>query len=314
MSRLGADVLLLTTAGVWGVTFVVQKDIGHLPPLAFVAARFAVSGLAVAPLAFLEGRARGFPLRSARGRWRSPSLGASLQQAGLATTSATNGGFLTACYVVLTPFVVWTLSGARPRAIVLAAGAVSLAGAWLLAAGGGPARPPTIGDGLVLMSDLAWATQIALTPIYLGRTERPLSLAFSQYAVCSALAAAASVVFETAEAGAFLAAAPAILFAGLVSGGLGYTLQIVGQHYTPPAEAAYSAVAGEPVRRACGIGPAPRAADPRRRRGPRAHSCRRGGRRTRAGACEPKGSARLNATLRGEKAEPLRRPSALPQH
>ena len=61
MSRLGADVLLLTTAGVWGVTFVVQKDIGHLPPLAFVAARFAVSGLAVAPLAFLEGKRAGLP-------------------------------------------------------------------------------------------------------------------------------------------------------------------------------------------------------------------------------------------------------------
>ena len=183
MSRLGADVLLLTTAGVWGVTFVVQKDIGHLPPLAFVAARFAVSGLAVAPLAFLEGKRAGLPAAQRAWPLAVGSLGASLQQAGLATTSATNGGFLTACYVVLTPFVVWTLSGARPRAIVLAAGAVSLAGAWLLAAGGGPARPPTIGDGLMLMSDLVWATQIALTPIYLGRTERPLSLAFSQYAV-----------------------------------------------------------------------------------------------------------------------------------
>ena len=51
MTRLGADALLMTTAFIWGVTFVVQKDIGALPPLAFVAARFALSALAVAEAA-----------------------------------------------------------------------------------------------------------------------------------------------------------------------------------------------------------------------------------------------------------------------
>ena len=190
LGRLGADSLLLATSAIWGVTFVVQKDIGALPPLAFVAARFAVSALAVAPLALLEGRRAGWPVPPRA--WRLAAaiglmlfLGASLQQAGLATTSATNGGFLTACYVVLTPFVVWALSRRRPRAIVLAAGAVSLIGAWLLATGGGPTRPPTIGDGLVLLADLAWATGIALTPIFLVKTERPLTLAFSQFALCA---------------------------------------------------------------------------------------------------------------------------------
>ena len=242
-SRLGADALLLATALVWGVTFVVQKDIGPLPPMAFVSARFAVSALAVAPLMVLERRRA---TRSvAPGAWGLAAvigvmlfLGASLQQIGLATTSATNAGFLTACYVVLTPFVVWALSRTRPRAIVLAGSAVSLAGAWLLATGGGPAAPPTAGDGLVLLADLAWATGIALTPIYLVRTERPLTLAVSQYLVCAALAALASAAFETAAPAAFLAAAPEILFAGLVSGALGYTLAIIGQRHTPPAEAA----------------------------------------------------------------------------
>ncbi len=244
LSRLGADSLLLATSAIWGVTFVVQKDIGALPPLAFVAARFAVSALAVAPLALLERRLARAPV--APRAWRLAGaiglmlfLGASLQQAGLATTSATNGGFLTACYVVLTPFIVWALSRQRPRAIVLAAGAVSLIGAWLLANGGGPTRPPTPGDGLVLLADLAWATGIALTPIFLAKTERPLTLAFSQYGLCAVLAAVASAVFEApASAAAFLAEAPAILFAGLVSGAVGYTLQIVAQRFTPPAEAA----------------------------------------------------------------------------
>lgn len=243
VSRLGADALLLTTSIVWGVTFVVQKDIGGLPPLAFVAARFAISAAVVAPLALIEGRRAGSP--PAPRSWRLAVLigvllflGASLQQVGLATTSATNGGFLTACYVVLTPFVVWALSRARPRKIVLAAGAVSFIGAGLLAAGGGPATPPTIGDALVLIADFAWATGIALTPVFLMRTERPLALALSQYAVCAALGAIGSLLFERAETSDFLAAAPAILFAGVVSGAVGYTLQIVAQRYTPPAEAA----------------------------------------------------------------------------
>ena len=243
LGRLGADSLLLATSAIWGVTFVVQKDIGALPPLAFVAARFLVSALVLAPLALLEGRRTGLQ-RSPRA-WRLALaiglmlfLGASLQQAGLATTSATNGGFLTACYVVLTPFVVWALTRRRPRAIVLAAGAVSLIGAWLLATGGGPTRPPTIGDGLVLLADLAWATGIALTPIFLVKTERPLTLAFSQYSVCAVLGAVGSAEFETAEPSDFLAAGAAIVFAGLVSGAVGYTLQIVAQRHTPPAEAA----------------------------------------------------------------------------
>ena len=221
-------------------------------------------------------------------------LGTSLQQAGLETTSATNGGFLTACYVVLTPFVVWALSGARPRALVLAAGLVSLLGAWLLATGGGPALPPTIGDGLVLLADFAWATGIALTPLFLIRRGRPLTLAFVQYAVCGGLAALASMAFETVEPHAFVEAAPAILFCGLVSGALAYTLQIFAQAHTPPSEAAlilslesvFAALAGAVLlgERLSPIGSFGCAADPRRRRRGR------GG----AGAREQRRRPRLN--------------------
>src|SRR5271166_6046011 len=195
MSRLKADALLLITGFLWGVTFVVQKNaVGTLPPLAFVAARFLVSAVALAPFALWEQRRAERP--AGPREWRialimalALFLGSSLQQAGLETTSATNGGFLTACYVVLTPFVVWVLSRTPPRPAVFAASLVSLLGAWLLATGGGPARPPTLGDGLVLIADFAWALSIALTPLFLIRAPRPLMLAFTQYAICAALAA-----------------------------------------------------------------------------------------------------------------------------
>jgi drug/metabolite transporter (DMT)-like permease len=129
------------------------------------------------------------------------------------------------------------LTGARPRAIVAAAGLVSLIGAWLLASGGG-FEPPNVGDALVLFADFAWATGIALTPIFLARSGRPLLLAFVQYAVCAGLAALGSAVLESTSLEALVATAPTILFSGVVSGAIAYTIQIFAQARTPAAEAA----------------------------------------------------------------------------
>ncbi len=243
MSRLTADGMLLVTALLWGVTFVAQKEAAAVtPPMAFVAARFLVSALALAPFALWEFRREQRPpsgkdLRLAAVIGLTLFIGTSLQQAGIETTSATNASFLTACYVVLTPFVVWALVGRRPRGLVVAAGFVSLFGAWLLASGGAFAAPG-LGDGLVLIADFAWATGIALTPIYLARGGRPFLLAIVQYAICAVLATGWSGLFETVEPGALTDAAGSILFSGLLAGAVGFTMQIFAQAHTPPAEAA----------------------------------------------------------------------------
>ena len=238
-----ADGLLLITAFLWGVTFVAQKcAAATMPALAFVAARFVVSAAALTPFALWEFRRKPHP--PSRDEWRLALVigltlffGTTLQQAGIETTSATNAGFLTACYVVLTPFVVWTLTGSHPRATVVGAGFVSLVGAWLLASGGSIGAP-NLGDALVLLADFAWATGIALTPIFLARSGRPLLLAFVQYAVCAGLAAVCSALFESTSQKALLVNAPTILFAGVVSGAIAYTIQIFAQAHTPPAEGA----------------------------------------------------------------------------
>jgi drug/metabolite transporter (DMT)-like permease len=242
MSRLSADGLLLFTAFLWGVTFVAQKyATATMPALAFVAARFAVSAAALALFALWDFRRK--PHVPNRDEWRLALViglalffGTTLQQAGIETTSATNAGFPTACYVVLTPFVVWALTGARPRVIIVGAGFISLIGAWLLASGG--LGPPNVGDALVLLADFSWATVIALTPIFLARLGRPLLLAFVQYTVCAGLAGLCSALFESVPPGALVATLPTILFAGIVSGALAYTIQIFAQAHTPPAEAA----------------------------------------------------------------------------
>jgi drug/metabolite transporter (DMT)-like permease len=244
VTRWRADAALLVTAMLWGGAFVAQREAeGVVPPLSFVAVRFAISAVALAPLAALEARRAAQPLdarsrRLAIGVALTLFVGSALQQVGLATTTATNGGFLTACYVALTPLAVWLLTGRRPRAIVAIACALAIAGAWLLASGRGPAEPLTIGDGLIVLSDFAWALCIALTPMFLALSPRPFTLAFIEYVVCFALSAAVAPVFETARVADFLAGLGPLLYAGLISGGVAFTLQIVGQRYTPPAEAA----------------------------------------------------------------------------
>ncbi|WP_457797572.1 DMT family transporter [Methylocystis sp. S23] len=163
--------------------------------------------------------------------------GASLQQVGLVTTTATNGGFLTALYVIFVPLIVWAITGARPRFAVMAASAVSVTGAWLLA-GDGPLRDWSSGDALVLIADFAWAAGISLVPIFLSRADRPFFLAFAQYGVAAVLGVAGGLSFEPLSKEGLALAAPSVLYAGLCSGGIAYTLQILAQKYTPAAEAA----------------------------------------------------------------------------
>ncbi|HEX7964829.1 MAG TPA: DMT family transporter [Gammaproteobacteria bacterium] len=243
MNRLRADLLLLLTAFIWGTAFIAQKDANQsMAPVLFVGSRFLLSALALIPLVLYEARRQSIGL--SRRDWLQALIvglclfaGASLQQVGLVTTSATNGGFLTALYVVIVPFMVWGMARKRPRALVIAACAVSIWGAWLLT-DDGSARHWSRGDLLVLLADFAWALAITVIGDFLERTHRPFFLSFAQYAITAVLGLGAGLLFEPVSLPGIAAATPAILYAGLLSGGVAYTLQIVAQKHTPPAEAA----------------------------------------------------------------------------
>jgi drug/metabolite transporter (DMT)-like permease len=243
MNRLRADLLLLLTAFIWGTAFIAQKDANQsMGPILFVGSRFLLSALALIPLVIYEARRN--PTALSRRDWLQALLvglclfaGASLQQVGLETTSATNGGFLTALYVVVVPFMVWGMMRRRPRLLVVIACAVSIWGAWLLT-DDGSARHWSKGDLLVVLADFAWALAITVIGDFLERTQRPLFLSFAQYAITAVLGLAAGLLFEPVSLPGIGTAMPAILYAGLLSGGVAYTLQIVAQKHTPPAEAA----------------------------------------------------------------------------
>jgi drug/metabolite transporter (DMT)-like permease len=243
MNRLRADLLLLLTAFIWGTAFIAQKSANEtMGPILFVGARFLLSTLALLPLAWYE--ASKHPLALTRKDLAQAGLvglclfsGASLQQIGLVTTTATNGGFLTALYVVIVPFMVWLLTRRRPRSLVVLACVISIGGAWLLA-DNGLAKTWNLGDLLVVAADVAWAMGITLIAVFLQRTDRPFFLSFAQYAVTAVLALVCGFIFEPLVMPGITSALPAILYAGLLSGGVAYTLQIVAQKHTPAAEAA----------------------------------------------------------------------------
>ena len=242
MNRLRADLLLLLTAFIWGTAFIAQKDANHtMGPITFVGSRFLLSALALLPLALYEMRRATLALT--RKDWLQAGVvglclctGSCLQQAGLVTTSATHGGFLTALYVVIVPFMVWALNRVRPRPLVIAACAVSIAGAWLLT-DDGSARHWSFGDLLVLLADFAWAMAITVIGDFLQRTHRPFFLSFAQYAVTAVLALVLGLILEPVSLPGIGSAAPAILYAGILSGAVAFTLSVFAQKYTPPAEA-----------------------------------------------------------------------------
>lgn len=243
MNRLRADLMLMFGTLIWGTTFIAQKNANEsMGPITFVGLRFLLSFMALAPFALNEARQSTALRPEVRDHGLAAIiglclfLGASLQQVGLVTTTATNGGFLTALYVIFVPVIVWALTGAKPRAILIAACIFSVTGAWLLTVKG-PLQRWNTGDALVLLADVAWAAQIALAPIFLQRTRRPFFLAFTQYGIVAALGLLAGSVLESAP-GDFRAAIPSILYAGLLSGGVAFTLQILAQQHTPAPEAA----------------------------------------------------------------------------
>lgn len=155
----GSDLLLLLVAMVWGTSYGVAKQaLVFYPVLGFLAARFCITFLLLAPQLRGAGRAA----------WR-PGLPLGLvllaiflcETYGLAHTSASNAAFLISLCVVLTPFVEWLLLGQRPDARLWPAVALSLLGTWLLS--GGVDTNFNLGDGLMLAAALLRAVLVCLT-------------------------------------------------------------------------------------------------------------------------------------------------------
>jgi drug/metabolite transporter (DMT)-like permease len=239
-STLTSDLLLLLTAAIWGFAFVAQRmGMDHLGPFTYNGVRFVLGSLSLVPLL-----SAGPPAPAAAGGRRLLFVGggilgvvlfvaASLQQVALVTTTAGNAGFITGLYVVIVPFL-GLLWGQRTSGATWAGALIAGAGLYLLSVS--DAWTVEFGDMLVLVSAVFWSAQVLLIA-WLSPRVRPVQLACYQFAICGILSLATAVAFEEVRLDRILAAAGPILYGGLLSVGVAYTLQIVAQRSAHPAHA-----------------------------------------------------------------------------
>ncbi len=245
---LKADALLLLTATLWGFAFVAQRvGMDHIGPFAYNGIRFALGSLSLVPLiAFLDRRrisSSVYPGHdpSWRAAWKNGMVagvalfaGASLQQAGLVYTTAGKAGFITGLYVVMVPLLglFWKQ---RPPLGTWIGAILATIGLYFLSVT--ETFTMEFGDFLVLVGAFFWAGHVLLLANMSPRLD-PVKLACCQFAVCSALSLITALHTEVTTWENVRRAAIPILYGGLVSVGIAYTLQVVAQKNAHPAHAA----------------------------------------------------------------------------
>lgn len=242
MPRPLAVATLLVTTVVWGLAFVAQKAaFDHMGPLTFLAARFILATVVLLPLAVWEYRRVDRPI--AARHWPMIilllvvfALGSWLQQAGLGYTSVTNAGFLTSLYVLLTPLLAVVALRHSLHPIIWIAVPMALLGVFMLNGARLDAFNP--GDLMVIACAVCWAVQVLI----LGQISRDTGLPITLSVLCFIATAIACTggmfVAETPTWSAIANGWVAIVYAGVMSTALGFSLQAIAQQHLPPSNAA----------------------------------------------------------------------------
>lgn len=242
----GCLILLLTTV-IWGCAFVAQSvGMDHIGPFTFQAVRCLLGVLALLPVIFL------FDLKKTDGknyisRWCDPELwkagilcgialfvASGAQQVGLIDTDAGKAGFLTSMYIVIVPFLGLFFRKKLSPATVLGV-LVAVAGLYLVSGAGATGMAP--GDILMVLCAFAFAVQIVLVE-RLGMDMDGLRLNCVQCLVCSVLSAVVMAFTETPVLGDLIDCALPLAYAGCLSMGVAYSLQIIGQQKVDSVPAA----------------------------------------------------------------------------
>ncbi len=232
--ELKASIMLFATAIIWGLAFVAQAaGMEHLGPLSFTASRCFVA------VVFLYLTYKFFMMKSATYReekfdMKRTLVGGSicglvftiainLQQVSLIYTTAAKASFLTALYIVFIP-VIGLFFGRRPSVKIIICIFLAMVGTYLLSINGG--LKINRGDLIVILSALVFAIHILLLTKYSTNTNAVL-VSLVQFAVCGVISLVGALVLEDISMEAILKSQATILYVGILSSGVGFTIQLM---------------------------------------------------------------------------------------
>lgn len=235
-TRTKYNLLLVFAAMIWGSAFVAQKSGGTIGGFTYNGIRTLLGGLVLIPIYFLLRKNKEMKASIMGGIFCGLALfiASNLQQFGINNTSASKAGFITSLYAIIVPFLSIFLHK-KIRPIVWVSVVISLAGLYLLnySAEG---LSINIGDIQLMLCALAFAFQILIIDHYSDHVNGVLMSA-TQFIVAGLLSIVCMFLFEKPQINDILASWWPIVYAGVFSCAIAYTLQIVGQRYVPPTEA-----------------------------------------------------------------------------
>ena len=236
--------LLLLTAFIWGVAFVAQSvGAEYVGPFTFLASRSVIGTAVLLPYIWFRDRKKeGQKNTSDRKTLVTGGIccgsllfvASILQQIGIGYTTVGKSGFITAMYIVLVPILSIFLK--KKASVRIWIGVVlAVFGLYFLCMTSGSVALQ-MGDVLTFFCAVAFSFHILVVDYFVPQIDG-VKLSCIQFAVCSALATIGMVVFETPTMGAVMSAWLPILYAGALSSGVAYTLQIIGQKGMNPTVA-----------------------------------------------------------------------------
>ena len=259
--------LLLLTAMIWGTAFAFQRaGMDKIEPITFNAARMALAAIAVGLVALFTrkrgaGSSAGTRTPGEQKRYRKDnivgglfcgvflSLGSIFQQMGLVYTTAGKAGFITAMYILLVPVFGFIIFRRKNTWLVRAAVLLGIVGMYFLCISGDFRL--SRGDALVSACALFYTGHI-LSCDHFGKRGDPIVISTIQFVTATVISAVMAFITEEPSVEKVASALIPILYCGIVSGGIGFTLQIVAQRITEPTtasllmsmEAVFAVIAG----------------------------------------------------------------------
>ena len=238
--------LLFLAAVIWGVAFVAQSvGMEYMGPLTFNASRFIIGGIVLLPFVFAQERRTLQDIETKEERRRhykvtligglccgiAICIASTFQQFGMLYTSVGKAGFITALYIVLVPIFGLFLKR-KPSKMVWLCAVLAVVGLYLLCVN--ETLTLNFGDILVFCCALVFTVHIMVID-YFSPKANGVTLSCIQFLFSGVVSLILAFIFETPQISAIVSGMVPVLYAGVMSCGVAYTLQIIGQKHVEPA-------------------------------------------------------------------------------